>query len=147
MLLDSLNASFKALLFLIKLNIFFLFFFFAYVPSRVLYIIFVTFPLYSLLRILEGVKILFNVIIFLQHCLSMWKSFCGKVAEVVIALSKLDKIRRKLRKLTPTEFLHFVTQTMLEVQLCNICNVVFINICFISNITLGLIHHAKSAQR
>eukprot|EP01036_Dinobryon_divergens_P023202 gene23202-31523_t len=45
----------------------------------------------------------------------MWKSFCGKVAEVVIALSKLDKIRRKIRKLTPTEFMHFVSQTMLEV--------------------------------
>ena len=119
MLLDFVNTISKASIFFIKLNIFCVFFFFAYVPSRVLYTIFVTFPLYSLLKFLEGVKIVFHIILILQSSLSMWKSFCGKVAEVVIALSKLDKIRRKIRKLTPTEFMHFVSQTMLEVWLCN----------------------------
>jgi hypothetical protein len=115
MLFNTLNEALKLAKNFVMLNIFCSIFFFVYIPSRVLYTVFLICPLFIFFKFIEGVKIFFHIILILKNFVSVWKSFCGKAAEVVIALSKLDHIRRKLRKLTPTEFMHFVTQTMLEV--------------------------------
>lgn len=95
-------------LFFLKLSAMMLFFFLIYIPGQIFFTLFIAFPLYVALKVFEAFQTFRYLIYFVQHSIRVWQRLRR-------LFSALQKVERKIRKLSTSELLRFLLKTILEV--------------------------------